>query len=396
MAVQAFKRLSVRARTTAVLNDFRIIAGATNAYSLEKGAWPPTTAAGVLPAALQGYVTQTNFTNPSPIGGYYTWATNSVQGGSTYQAVIIISSANGNNITTDQGQLLDIDKRGDNQQSHHGKHFFGRKQLSCVRGRQIAGLAATPMFKVSTLYLDPEVRHPGVQHGSASRGELDAAGVIAMLETFRSIDALEMIDLDPQIIAAGRACKLIIRTNRKKLFAYNAQNMNEAALEMTPAEIVQRLDDLKPALVADEADQSGLVARTPPSRTKMGYALLAIALLINIYTVYTMVSKPAQVDDKSDVVYVADASERAQKQRIVAGTYATGNTRGNRILMIDSDGTLQYSEIGAPGNPAPWTGTYRVGSRNQNLCLSVDGASVIDVIDPNTLVYYRDTFHRIK
>jgi len=252
------------------------------------------------------------------------------------------------------------------------------------------------MFKISTLYLDPEVRHVGVQHGSASRGELDAAGLIALLENFRSVDAIEMIDVDAQIIAAGRACKLIIRTSRKKLFVYNVQNMDEAAVEMTPVEIVQRLDNIKPVPAAEEADQFGLADAPSPSRPGIGYALLAIALFINIYTVYSMVSKPAQIDDKSDVVYVTDAGEIARQHGILAGTYVTGDTPGNRILIISADGSVQYSEIGAPGNPPPWTGTYRVGSRNQNLCLAVDGGSVIDVVDPNMLMYYRDTFRRIK
>jgi len=254
------------------------------------------------------------------------------------------------------------------------------------------------MSKISTIYLDPDVRHAGVQHGSVSRGEMDAAAVIALLEKFSSIDAMEMLDLDPQVIAAGRNSKLIIRTNRKKLFVYNAQNMNEAAIEMTPAEILQKLDHSEPAPATEESEQAAPAAAPPPrpSNPAVGYALLAFALLINIYTVYSMFSKPPQVDDKSDVVYATDANEIARKQQAVAGTYATGHTPGNRILIISADGSLQYSEIGAPGNPPPWTGTYRVGSRNEAFCLSVDGASVIDVVDPNTLMYYRDTFRRTK
>jgi hypothetical protein len=252
------------------------------------------------------------------------------------------------------------------------------------------------MSKISTIHLDPDMCHAGVQHGSVSRGEMDAAGIIALLEKFSSIDAMEMLDLDPQVIAAGRDSKLIIRTNRKKLFVYNAQNMNEAAIEMTPAEIVQKLENIKSAPAREESEQAAPAAAPPPSSPTVGYALLVFALLINVYTVYSMFSKPAQIDDKSDVVYASDANEIAQRQQAVAGTYATGRTAGNRILIVGEDGSLQYSEIGAPGNPPPWTGTYRVGSRNQNLCLSVDGASVIDVIDPNTLIYYRDTFHRIK
>jgi prepilin-type N-terminal cleavage/methylation domain-containing protein len=125
MSVQAYRRMSIRSRTSIVLNDFRIIGGAMNAYDLEKGAWPASAAPGVMPIAMQGYVTSSNFTSPTVIGGYYTWATNSLQGGTTYQAVIIISSANGNNITADTGQLTDIDKKGDDGNLATGNIFLG-------------------------------------------------------------------------------------------------------------------------------------------------------------------------------------------------------------------------------------------------------------------------------
>jgi hypothetical protein len=252
------------------------------------------------------------------------------------------------------------------------------------------------MTKISTISLDADAHHAGVQHGTISRGELDAAKITELLGNFQSIDGMEMLDLDPQVIAAGRECTLIIRTSRKKLFVYNAKNMNEAAVEMTPAEILQRLDNVKPAMAVEEVAEAGMAAAPPPSRSGMGWFLLAVALLINGYTGYSIFSRGKDINDKSDIIIATDASQIAQQQRTVAGTYATGSTAGNRMLIIGADGTLQYSEIGAPGNPPPWNGTYHIGSRNNNLCLSVDGDSVVDVIDNDTLLYYRDTFHRIK
>jgi prepilin-type N-terminal cleavage/methylation domain-containing protein len=125
MSIEATRKLSIRTRTSLVLNDFRVIGGAMNFYNAQNGSWPPTTAPGVMPAAMQGYVVPTAFMNRSPIGGYYTWATKSLQGGTTYQAVIIISSANGSNITTDATQLTDIDKKGDDGNLATGSIFLG-------------------------------------------------------------------------------------------------------------------------------------------------------------------------------------------------------------------------------------------------------------------------------
>jgi len=125
IAMQAFRKYSMRTRSSIVLNDFRVIAGAMQSYNQEFAAWPPTTAAGTMPTAMQGYLKQANWTQPTPIGGYYTWATNSLQGGTRYQAVIIISTAKGNKITTDSGQLTDIDKKGDNGNTATGNIFLG-------------------------------------------------------------------------------------------------------------------------------------------------------------------------------------------------------------------------------------------------------------------------------
>lgn len=250
------------------------------------------------------------------------------------------------------------------------------------------------MFKVSTIYLDAEARHADIQHGTVNRGQLGEPELIKLLENFRAIEAVETIDTDPQIVVSGHGCKLTIRTNRKRLFVYNAENMNEAAIEMSSAEIWRRLSKVEPAPTAAEADQFYLA--DAPSRIGLAYVLFAAAVLINVYTVYSLFSGGPTVDDKSDITLVHDAHEASRQQQLVAGTYATGRERGDRILIIRADGSLQNSEIGAPGNPPPKTGTYHVGMRDQKLCLSVDGGSVIDVIDHDTVMYYRDTYKRAE
>lgn len=125
MAKQAISKINIRARSSIVVNDFRVIAGAMQTYFTQNGAWPAATAPGVMPTAMQGYLKDTNWSKPTPIGGYYTWATNSTQGGTRYSAVIIISSASGSNITTDVTQLTDIDKKGDDGNTTTGNIILG-------------------------------------------------------------------------------------------------------------------------------------------------------------------------------------------------------------------------------------------------------------------------------
>jgi hypothetical protein len=74
---------------------------------------------------MEGYLSQTNWSRISPIGGYYQFATQSPQAGSRYAAVITISSARANPVTSDFNQLSDIDRKLDDGNLSTGNFFLG-------------------------------------------------------------------------------------------------------------------------------------------------------------------------------------------------------------------------------------------------------------------------------
>jgi type II secretory pathway pseudopilin PulG len=127
-AVPALKRNAINARTSAVMNDLRVYSGAFQAYAQEHGDWPPGGGApGTFPAGMDGYLSQTNWSRKTPIGGLYQFATQSPQGGNRYAAVIIIASdpAGGNPVTSDANQLADLDKKLDDGNLATGNFFLG-------------------------------------------------------------------------------------------------------------------------------------------------------------------------------------------------------------------------------------------------------------------------------
>jgi prepilin-type N-terminal cleavage/methylation domain-containing protein len=99
-AVPALKKNAINARTSAVLNDLRVYAGAFQAYAQEHGDW-------------------------TPIGGNYQFATQSPQAGNRYAAVIIISSNGTNQVTSDFNQLSDMDNKLDDGNLATGNFFLG-------------------------------------------------------------------------------------------------------------------------------------------------------------------------------------------------------------------------------------------------------------------------------
>jgi hypothetical protein len=124
--VPALKKNTLNARSSAVMNDLRVFAGAFQAYAQEHGDWPPGGAApGVIPPGMDGYLSQTSWARVTPIGGSYQFATQSPQNGGRYAAVIVIASNGDNVVSSDFLQLSDIDTKLDDANLATGNFFLG-------------------------------------------------------------------------------------------------------------------------------------------------------------------------------------------------------------------------------------------------------------------------------
>ncbi len=125
-SVPALKKNARNARSSAVMNDLRVFSGAFQAYAQEHGDWPPGGGApGAFPQGMDGYLSQTNWSRTTPIGGNYQFATQSPEQGNRYAAVIIIASSKGNRVTSDANQLEDIDTKLDDGNLMTGNFFLG-------------------------------------------------------------------------------------------------------------------------------------------------------------------------------------------------------------------------------------------------------------------------------
>ncbi len=126
LAVPALKKVNLEARSVTAANDLRVFSGAFQTYAHERGDWPPGNGTpGAFPVGMEGYLGQTSWQRITPLGGYYTWDPNSMQQGERYRAVIVIASANGNAVTSDVAQLVDLDRRIDDGDLTSGNFRLG-------------------------------------------------------------------------------------------------------------------------------------------------------------------------------------------------------------------------------------------------------------------------------
>jgi prepilin-type N-terminal cleavage/methylation domain-containing protein len=124
-AVPAFGLLKSRARTTAIVNDFRVFAAAFDTYAHEAGNWPTDTAAGVVPPEMAGRIDSAAWSRKTPMGGQYNFENNQMHFGTRYRACIVISATAAAPLPLNVEALLDIDQAIDDGNLLNGNFRVG-------------------------------------------------------------------------------------------------------------------------------------------------------------------------------------------------------------------------------------------------------------------------------
>jgi prepilin-type N-terminal cleavage/methylation domain-containing protein len=136
IAVPMFLQAKRKAKTSAIVNDFRVFAGAFDTYAQENGAWPPECAAGVFPAGMDNRINQTQWLRVTPMGGQYNWEYNQIHFGTQYKAAIAISATGTAPLPLDVNQLIDLE------------HAIDGPNIDWLGGNFHIGSALNPLYIV--------------------------------------------------------------------------------------------------------------------------------------------------------------------------------------------------------------------------------------------------------
>ena len=250
------------------------------------------------------------------------------------------------------------------------------------------------MFRVTTVNLSPDALSADVFYETREMGDLGDAEFEALLQAFAGVDPVQNQEHDPQIHATGAGTKLVIRTSQGRLFAYDPRDQASPATEATAGQIMARLDTAEPGPSADRGE-SAAEARgdTAAPHRGIAVAMLIVGLALNGYTLYSALYIE-HVRKAPPVTLLTDQAEAAARQKAAAGTYATGDRQGDRVIIVGADGSLRIYEIGARGPINVMTDKFRVGHHDGLLCLSTLESGVVDILGSDSVSYFRDTYQR--
>lgn len=251
-----------------------------------------------------------------------------------------------------------------------------------------------PSFHITSVNLTADLRTASADLGACDFGERDDAQLFAMLEIFRQLDPLQNHAAEPHLVIEAPTGKFVVRTGQGRLFLYNARAINEPYVELDSSTILRELTKHEPAPEEAAAVAATEAARRTPHRG-IAVAILVAGLLLNGYTLYS-VFYIDDVNARPPVKLVTDEKQLAALRLSAVGRYATGPAPGDRIIEVAADGKVRFFERTAGGERSDTDDTYRFGRHDSQLCLTTRDSGVIDVLNIDTLVYYRDTYRRLR
>jgi len=249
------------------------------------------------------------------------------------------------------------------------------------------------MYRVTTENLAHDASTAGAAYETADLGEMETPELTTLLETFLRLDPIENQEHDPHLVVSRRSLKLLIRTGGGRLLVYEARDQSVPAVEMTIPELLAALER-SPGPTASPFTRKEPELPTPsaPHRS-IAIAMLAVGLALNGYTLYS-VFYIQDVNKKPAVTLITEPAEVASRMRTVVGTFATGNRVGDRVIVVNANGTLRFYENGASAHINDSSDSYRLGRHDGQLCLATPESGLVDVTGNDTLVYYRDVYQR--
>ncbi len=259
------------------------------------------------------------------------------------------------------------------------------------------------MYHVTTVCLSPDVTRFDPAAEPTDLGELSGADLIVLLERLRTLPVEESVEAEPHLVIVSRAGKFHVRSGHQRLFLYNARDTVEPYAELTAVEILAQLDrsSATAAPFAAPGQATGPVLGGAPAprpaapHRGIAAAILVAGLLLNAYTLYSVVYVDS-VNQKADVTLITNPAEAAAREKEILGIYATGNQKGDRVITILPDRQVKFSEVGKTGPLAESTDSFEVAKRGTKICLTTKDSGAIDVLNLETVVYYRDTYRRAK
>jgi hypothetical protein len=293
-----------------------------------------------------------------------------------------------------------------------------------------------PTYLVTTRELSADFAEVGSDQSSRDLGAIDGARFLHLLEKLVAIDALRLVDADPQLFVTVKSGRFLIQPQGGKLLVRPTNALDQIFFKLSPAEIPPFLDGvpfeqpttapatlISSATARVESATSAAAPISPPlpppkkkSNRGLVFGALGTVVLIggSVWFFFgrpppppppkpTPIAKskpaaPSVAVRPPDFDPITSVTDLANLQTRFTATYATSGDAGERMLELRADGTFRYQEFGASlavtrHDNGPYTFAFRHGTKTA--VLRAPPLDPIELRDDNTLFLRDAVFTRL-
>lgn len=267
------------------------------------------------------------------------------------------------------------------------------------------------MFHVTLVNLSADARTAIDGGGPVNLGQLSSGELVALLDTFAELDAVENMKVDPEVRVQSRRDRFVIRTGQKKLFLQDARNLSEPAYVLSTSEIIAELDGsaaakrtappvplaFTPGEWAGSGEAASVTEIAPrpvvPPRP-WPFALMGLVLLLGGYVAYSHWTTAAGAAQPA--LAPLTTAERLAEDSSLTGVYTTGGEPGKHGIIILGDGKLKLFQVSARAAPGVVYGSYQFGRLDNKICLATDQpGGLIKVLNRDSLEFCGEVYKRV-
>ena len=247
-------------------------------------------------------------------------------------------------------------------------------------------------YRITLIYLAPDASAVAPASERLEHGSHPLEEVIRLAGKLLKVDTSVSPKTEPGIVVYRNDRGYRIAAHQGRLRVHKSVSLfDDFWTAETPAEIA--------SLPPFQAKTSSGASR-PPMKVRGGSKgsspLRSIAEVVGLFAVAVILvavglrfglPQKRLSDVPDDVTLVTSASERAEVFAAVAGSYSTGKTAGNSLVVIQADGRVKLGAIGKDGKATPprIEELARAGRRGSIACVITSFGIIAGIAPPDTV-----------
>jgi len=137
----------------------------------------------------------------------------------------------------------------------------------------------------------------------------------------------------------------------------------------------------------------------PPASVIFRNVFATILLLVGVGLATIGIQRAARIDDVNSFPpadWITKASELESLRAAAIGRYVTGSEPGDRGIEINPEGRLRFFRVVEKGERSEPEVSSRLGRVNGRLNFVTPHQGLVEVVNIDTLSYYRDVYRRAR